>query len=316
MFLITDLYDIIGLYTNFDTYKKLIEIYPNIFTFPKLIKNTKLQIKNWLKYIKVDYNIDLLNEKDLYRLSELFLNRRKDNNFNLYFFNQKPGVFNNVKDIFFVKTYKCECKSLSEERIENYENLDLIENLDPEQLDDLEQSARLEIDFTKLRRGDLVNFTLFGTRYNEGHMIYNGNNLELLEKNEYNEYMIPSNYYVQDFPHIQYFNTEKDLHLKKSGENLTFIKVYQTYIDDQLDAIYKLYKFKTDDNYIIYTVKDFRNTEDYKKYYEYDYQNFLYEYKEYLYVFENEDFRKNLEAEILDDYKNYNSVLCQLEELE
>ncbi len=247
----------------------------------------------------------------------LFLqNRRENNNFNLYYFNQNSSKFGSIKYIFFAETYKCKCKSLSEEIIEDYENLDFIENLDQEHLNNLEQSARAEIDFYKLRRGDLIHFTLFGNRGNEGHMIYNGNNLELLQKNNYNENMIPENYYIQDFPHIQYFSTESDLHIKKSGENLIFIKKYTGYIDDQLDIKMSLYKFKTNDNYIIYTVKDFRNTEDYKKYYEYDYQNFLFEYEEFLYQFSDKNLRKNLETEILDDYKNYDGVLFQLEELE
>ena len=110
-----------------------------------------------------------------------------------------------------------------------------------------------------IRKGDVVCFSSKERRFrNDYSVIFNGNNFQHLE-DKYDEYNhLPHDFHIQDYPGVHYFqNHVVDFKEQAIAHNNI---VWLWTVTDQkpvlISTIGKVKKYKTADNYIVYTTKE------------------------------------------------------------
>lgn len=150
--------------------------------------------------------------------------------------------------IFFSRQYNFNINKLSREQQELFVTPNIIKTLGVKQL---EQLARKQIDFDKLKRGDVVYFKFANTFRDYNILIYNGLHLEdLFAEVYYGSRTIPKNYTVDQFSVANYFEytieESKIVWYKKTtNKDLKLLEIIEGISE-------KIHKYQTPEGYIIY----------------------------------------------------------------
>ena len=108
-----------------------------------------------------------------------------------------------------------------------------------------------------IRKGDVVCFISKERRYcNDYTVIFNGTSFQHLE-DKYDEYNhLPHNFHIQDYPSIHYFQNIEFKEQVIAHNNIVWLRCFKDCIPILLCTFGKVKKYKTPDNYIIYTQKE------------------------------------------------------------
>lgn len=160
---------------------------------------------------------------------------------------QEPKIDEKSFDpyIFFSRQYDFNINKLSREQQELFVTTDVVKALGIKQL---EQLAKKQINFDKLKRGDIIyfGFSNRSTGYNSNILIYNGKYLENLSNDINLSGNIPKNYTVDQFPVANYFEYtiayNKIVWYKKTtNEDLKLLEI-----------VGEFQKYQTPEGYVIY----------------------------------------------------------------